>query len=348
MKPVMIDKRKVGPGEPAFFIAEVGSNFDGDLKRARLFVDLAIEAGADAVKFQSFLADRIIAPEGFTQQTDFQARWNKSVYEVYSESVFPREWHREIAEYSRERGILFLSSPYDLEAVELLVELGGPALKIGSGEINNLTFLDLCARQGLPLIVGVGAATLAEVDEAMQVFRAVGNEDVVLLQCVTSYPSAFEDSNLRAMVAMGEMFDVPVGYSDHTPGNVVPLGAVALGGCVIEKHMTDDRTRQGPDHSFAVEVAEFRQMVEDIRKLESALGSQTKGVIPAEHETVILQRRSLWAAQDIRAGFVLSREMVDVLRPQKGILPKDLDKVLGLRLTRDVQAGQPLTWEHFK
>jgi N-acetylneuraminate synthase len=348
VKHVTICDRKVGEGEPAFIIAEIGSNFDGQLERARLMVDLALEAGADAAKFQSFLPDRIIAPEGFTERDDFQAKWAKPVYDVYADAVFPREWHQEIAGYSEERGLIFLSSPYDTEAVDLLISLGAPALKIGSGEVSNPPFLWYCASQGVPLILGVGSATLAEVDEAMRVFQETGVEDVILLQCVTSYPSPFEDANLRAMVTLGRMFDVPVGYSDHTPGHVVPLGAVALGGCVIEKHMTDDRSRPGPDHPFSLEVGEFRKMVEDVRKLETALGRPTKQLAPAERNTVILQRRSLWAARDIPKGTVLTREMVDILRPQKGILPRDLDKVLGLRSTRDARAGHPLTWEHFK
>lgn len=348
MKTVQIGERNVGPDYPTFFIAEVGSNFDGSLQRAKMFVDAFADMGADCIKFQSFLPDKIIAKDGFSERSDFQAKWDKSVYDVYSDATFPREWHKEIMDYCNECGIIFMSSPYDIEAVDLLEEIGINAYKLGSGEVSNPPFLEYVAKKEKPIIIGVGASTLGEIDEAVKVIRSAGNENLILMQCITGYPSPFEDANIRAMETLGKIFDLPVGYSDHTPGHVVPLGAVALGGCIIEKHVTDDRGRKGPDHPFALEIGDFKQMIDDVRLLEKSLGKYYKGVTHSESETVILQRRALWAKKDIPEGAVLEKDMIDILRPQKGILIQDMEKVIGLTVTKAVKKGQPIKWENFK
>ena len=345
MYKIKIGDRYVGDGEPVYIIAEIGSNFDGNLEQAKKLVDFAKEAGADATKFQSFIPDKIIAKKGFPTKDSFQAKWDKSVYEVYSDAMFPREWHGEIARYCREKKIHFFSSPYDSEAVDLLDEIGVPAFKIGSGEITNLSFLEYVARKRKPIILGTGASTLGEIEEAVNTIRTVGNEDIILLQCVTNYPSPIEQANIRAMVALGETFQVLVGYSDHSPGSVVPLGAVALGACVIEKHFTFDKTRKGPDHPFAMDVPEMTAMVRDIRLLEKALGSPVKQVYPAEAETVIIQRRSLFAKTDIPAGTVITEEMIEPLRPAIGVSPKYMEIIIGRKARVDIPEGEPLPWD---
>lgn len=345
MKKVKIGDRWVGEGEPTYIIAEIGSNFDGSLEQAKKLVDLAKEAGADAAKFQSFLPDKIIAKEGFQTKTSFQARWEKPVYEVYKEAMFPREWHKEIADYCQQKGIHFFSSPYDKEAVDLLDEIGVPAFKIGSGDIDFLSLMDYIARKGKPVILATGASSMGEIKEAVNTIRAAGNQDIILLQCVTSYPSPHEVANIRAMVTLREAFQVPVGYSDHASGSIVPLGAVALGACVIEKHFTFDKTRKGPDHPHALDVPEMTDMVRDIRLMETALGSPVKQLTPAETETVIIQRRSLFAKKDIPAGTAITGDMIELLRPAIGILPKDENLVIGRRAKVAISKGEPITWE---
>lgn len=353
MKAVKIGDRMIGEGYPVYVIAEIGSNFDGDIKRAKLLVDLAVECGCDAVKFQSFSTDKIICREAFDKiQKDgkissFQSKWGKSVYEVYNDAQFKREWHKEIFDYCRKKNIPFFSSAYDEEAIDLLEELGVAAHKVGSGEISWPERLKRFGRTKKPIILGTGAATLAEIDDAVRAIRSTGNDQIVLLQCVTNYPSLFQDANIFVIDTLRKAFNVPVGYSDHTPGSVVPLGAVARGACMIEKHFTDDKTRKGPDHPHAMDVGEMKSMVRDIRDLEKALGSSVKSVVSSEEIPHILQRRSIYAGRDIKKGSALTGDSVVILRPQldEGLLPKDYDKVVGRTAKVDIKKGEPILWD---
>jgi sialic acid synthase SpsE len=341
-EPIRIGSRLVGPGHPTYIIAEIGSNFDGSLERARALIDAAAEVGCDAAKFQTFLPERIISAPAFGIATGFQARWDRPVDEVYRDAALPREWHAELALHARKSGVDFFSSPYDREGVDLLEGLEVPAHKIGSGDITWLDFCEYVASKGRPVILGTGASTLAEVDQAVRAMRATGNDQMIVLQCVTDYPSEFGDANIRAMVTMGEALGTLVGYSDHTPGHTVPLGAVAHGACVIEKHFTDDTGRSGPDHPFAMDIPAMASMVREIRNLEAALGDGVKRLMPSERETVVLQRRGLTAARDLSAGHVLEAGDISVLRPARGLAPSDLRLVLGWSLGRDIAAGQPI------
>ncbi len=345
MRKIRIGERWVSEEEPTYIIAEIGSNFDGSLAQAKHLVELAKEVGADATKFQSFLPDKIIARRGFEANTSFQSKWGKPVYEVYSEAVLPREWHQELAEYCYKKDIHFFSSPYDKEAVDLLSEIGVPAFKIGSGDITNPALIEYIAKKNKPVLLGTGASSMGEIEQAVNTIRATGNQDIVLLQCITNYPSPFEHANIRAMVTLKEACQVQVGYSDHTPGSIVPLGAVALGACVIEKHFTFDKTREGPDHPFAMNVSDMAVMIKDIRLLEAALGSPIKQLTPAETETVILQRRSLFAKVDIPAGTAITADMIEPLRPAIGMAPKYMPLVMGRKVKVDIPEGEPITWE---
>ncbi len=349
MKRVKIGKRWIGNGEQVYIIAEIGSNFDRDKDRAKKLIDLAKDCGADAVKFQSFLADRIVSKKGFEGlKTGFQSRWSKPVYEVYKSAEFPREWHEELLRYANNKGLDFFSSPYDIESIDMLDELGVTAFKIGSGDITWHEILQYIAKKEKPVILATGASTISEIDEAIRAIKSVGNENLVLLQCVTNYPSHFENANIRAMKTMGEMFDVLTGYSDHTPGMVVALGAVALGACIIEKHFTDDKTRKGPDHPFAMDGKDFKEMVDGIRALEKALGSPRKGLYDEEHETVILQRRCLRAAEDIQEGAEIRENMINVLRPspENSMEPKYKKIIIGRKASRDITKGDIFTWDN--
>lgn len=359
MQKIKIGKRNIGDGNPAYIIAEVGSNFDGNLNRAKSLAVLAKEVGADAYKIQNFLAPKIVSEKGFQNfQISFQSKWDKSVAEVYKKAEFPREWLKELSNYCKKIDIDFLSSPYDIDAVKLLEEINIPAYKIGSGEIDNLEFIKYIAYIGKPIILACGASTLKEIENAVSVIHDTGNNQIILLQCVTNYPSPLSDANLRAMVKIKEKFGVIVGYSDHTiglreggddplSGITIPLGSVALGGKVIEKHFTDDRTRRGPDHPFAMNPEEFKKMTEGIRALEKALGDGIKKIMPSEEETVIIQRRGIYANKDIESGQIFSQDMAIFLRPAIGLRPSQINKIIGKVVKHKILAGEPITLNDF-
>lgn len=347
MKKIKIKERWVGNEEPVYIIAEIGSNFDGSIERAKMLIDLAKDCGADAVKFQCFTTDKIISREGFAGlKKGFQSKWKRPVYEIYKSAVFPRQWHNELFNHANRKKLHFLSTPYDIEAVDILDELGVPVFKIGSGDITWYEILRHIAKKEKPIILATGASTIAEIDEALRVIRSEGNEEIILLQCVTNYPSHFEYANIRAMEAMGKMFGLLTGYSDHTLGTVVSLGAVALGASVIEKHFTDDKSRKGPDHPFAMDWKEFKEMVNQIRTLEKALGFSVKSLYEEEKETVILQRRCLRAAKDIPKGSKITAEMVVALRPlaEDSLDPKYKEIIIGREAKMDFKKGDPFTW----
>ena len=349
MKDIKIGNKTIGENHPVYIIAEIGSNFNQNLEKAKELVDLAIEVGADAVKFQSFIADKIICKEAFEGLTlSFQAKWNKPVWEVYKDAEFPREWHKEIYDYCNKKGITFFSSPYDREAVDLLDKIGCKCFKIGSGEISNIEFIKYIATKGKPLILGCGSTNMAEIEEAVNVIRSTGNNDLILLQCITNYPSPIDQANVRAMLSMKKVFQTIVGYSDHSIGDRVICTAVALGAKVIEKHFTFNKSSDGPDHPHSFDVPEFKAMVEHVREVEAALGSYEKFIVDAEKETVFLQRRSLFAATDVPAGTKISKEMISILRPQAGLLPKHEKDIIGLKTTKTLNKGDPITWEIFK
>ncbi len=347
-KQFKIGKRLVGEGCPALLIAEIGSNFDRDLDRAYRLTDLAVECGADVVKFQTFLAERLVNAQAFRGiKEGYQAQWERDVFSVYQDAVFPRKWHEKLARYCEKAGTIFMSSAYDFPGVDLTVDLGVKALKIGSGDLTWPEMLHYQAGKNLPILLATGAATLAEVDQGVRVLKNAGCERLILLQCVTNYPAGFDHVNLRAMVNMGRMFGVPYGFSDHTPGHTVALASVALGGCVVEKHFTDDKSRPGPDHPFAMDASDFKAMVKAVRELEKAMGDGVKQVSPEERETRIVMRRSLFAARDLKAGQKVRRRDLVILRPQHGIMPDQLENVLGRTLVKDAPKLTPLTWDHF-
>ena len=352
---ISIGERKIGESHPTYIIAEIGSNLDGDLDRAKKLALKCKEAGADAYKIQNFLAPKIVSNEGFKGlQVAFQSKWDKPVVEVYKKAEFPREWVKELADYCKEIGIDFISSPYDTDAVDLLEEIGVDAHKIGSGEIDNLEFLAYVAKTGKPVILGVGAATMDEVRAAVTAIRETGNENIVVLQCVTNYPAPIADTNLRAMVSIGKECDILYGFSDHTIGPdqrgddplcgiTVPIGAVALGACVIEKHVTDDPSRTGPDHPFAMKIdGNFNDMCAGVRAVERALGDGTKRLMSSETETVIIQRRGIYSIRALKKGETITREELELLRPAVGLKPRDLSRVVGKTAARDIAAGAPL------
>lgn len=346
IRPIRIGRRLVGPGHPAYLVAEIGANFDGNLRRARRLIDLALEAGADAAKFQSHRAESLACRRALDgRRAGAPAHDSPSAWETYERTELPRAWHRVLADHCAKRGIDFLSSPYDREAVDLLVELDVPAIKVGSGDITWLETLAYIARRGRPVLLGTGASDIEEIRRAVGVIRGCGNDDLILLQSVSDRPTQPADAHIRAMATLADEFGVVTGYSDHSPGCAVSLGAVALGASVIEKHFTDDKNRQGPQHSFALDFNEFRRLVEEIRQLEVALGSFEKGRLPCERHAVVLERRGLFAARSIPAGAPVCPEMLAVLRPADGLPPSAWSEVIGRTLCRSVEPGEPITAE---
>ena len=341
----------IGQEHPTYFIADIAANHDGDLDRAKLLIRLAKDAGADAAKFQNFQASKIVSDYGFKNmggQQSHQSKWKKSVFEVYQDASVSFDWTPILKEECDKVGIDYFSSPYDFEAIDMLDEYM-PAYKIGSGEIDWIEALEHMASKGKPVMLATGAATIGEVQQAVHAILAI-NKELVLMQCNTNYtadPDNFNHIHLNVLKTYAAMFpDVVLGLSDHTFGHATVLGSVALGARVIEKHFTDDNNREGPDHKFAMNPQTWADMVENTRLLEKAMGSADKRVADNEVDTVVIQRRCLRAARDIKAGEVLTREMIDVLRPAtKGaILPDQITNVIGLKMLEDAPYGKELRW----
>lgn len=346
MNAIDVSDRKVGPGQACFIIAEAGVNHNGDVELAKRLVDVAVGAGADAVKFQTFKAERLVTPKAPKAEYQLQTTDTaESQYEMLRRLELSVEAHRDLMVYCREKNILFMSTPFDKESADLLEELGVAVFKIPSGEITNLPLLAHIARKGKPMLVSTGMSYLGEVETAVHTIEQAGNQDLVLLHCVSNYPAEPADVNLRAMQTMATAFDVPVGYSDHTPGIQVALAAVAMGACVIEKHFTLDRNLPGPDHRASLEPGELAELVQGIRTVEAALGQGRKEPAPSEANTAAVARKSLVAARDIPSGTVLTEEMIAIKRPGTGLPSVMHPYIVGRTLRVDVQLGDIIKFE---
>ncbi len=342
-----IGKHSVGEGVQTYFIAEIGANFDGNLKKAKEYALEAKRVGADCAKIQTFTAKKIVSREAFATMhlKGVHGSWKRPVDEVFKEVEFPHSWHKEFFEYCWSIGITPSTAAYDYGAVDLVDDIGIEFYKIGSGDITWLEMVEYIARKGKPIMLATGASTLAEVDEAVRVIEQTGNKNLVLMQCVTNYPSKFESANINVLDTYRNAFGAILGYSDHTPDDVVPLGAVARGAKVIEKHFTFDRTLKGPDHPHSMQPEEFARMIERTRNLEKALGTSKKEVVAEESEMVIVQRRGLTASKDLKNGVVLKLGDIIELRPALGIYPKYKSVVVGKALKKNLKAGEPIRWE---
>lgn len=346
-----IGERLIGPDQPTYFIADIAANHDGSLDRALELMTLAKEAGADCAKFQHFRAEHIVSDYGFKAlggQQSHQATWTKSVFEVYADASLPWEWTKPLAEHGNAIGIEFMSAPYDFEAVAHLNPYVN-AFKVGSGDVNWLEELQVIADLGKPVLIATGAAGLDDVQRAMDLLQRAG-VDIVLMQCNTNYTGNIGNAhhaNLKVISQYAELFpNVTLGLSDHTPGNVTVLGAVALGARLVEKHFTDDTNRVGPDHGFSMDPVTWRKMIDDTRLLEAALGDGQKRVEGNEQETVVLQRRCVRAARDLPAGTVLTRADLEVLRPAPvdAVPAHEVLATVGKTLSTSLAAGQDLKW----
>lgn len=348
-KEIKIGSKLIGNNYPAYLIAEIGANFDQNIDKAKRLIDAAKESGADCAKFQTFCTPKIVSEGGFSRMKlkGVHGSWGKTVSEVFRDAEFPREWHQEISEYCATVGIDFSTSPYDFEAVDLCEKLNVPFIKIGSGEITWLEMLEYIAKKGIPMMLATGDATMSEIDEAIRTIEQTGNRNLILMQCITNYPSKIDSANVNVLKTYQSAFDILTGYSDHAPGPVVALASVVLGGCVIEKHFTLNKTDKGPDHPHSMTPNEFKLMADYVREVQRAMGSTRKEVVEEESETVYVQRRGLYAKNNISAGQTITAADIDVLRPALGIPPKYKSIINGKVAKVNIEAGQPLFWESF-
>lgn len=346
MTAIAFGQRRIGDGAPAYVIAEAGANHNRDLGIARKLIDVAVEAGADAVKFQTYSGKSLYSTK--TPKFEYLGELGaQPAHELLESISLPRDWQPILAGHCRDVGIDFLSTPFDNAAVDELDALDVPAFKVASFEIVDLQLIAYIAATGRPIIFSTGMATIAEIDEALTAARDAGGSSFALLQCASLYPAPPAIINLRAMDTMRAAFDLPVGLSDHTLGTHVSVAAVARGAAIIEKHFTLDRTSTGPDHPFAIEPDELSRLVREIRDIEAALGNGRKEGPsgPEAQEMYTKARRSLIAASSIPAGTVISAEMLTVKRPGTGIRPKFFDAVVGRTAAVDIEPDDILTWD---
>lgn len=319
-----------------FIIAEAGDNHNGSRELAFRLIDKAVEAGADCVKFQTFITEEIISKRA--EKAEYQKAAtgsDESQYQMVKKLELSFEQFRELQKYAEERDITFISTPFDIPSVEFLDSINIPCFKIPSGEITNLPYLIKIAETGRDVIMSTGMAELNEIECAINILREHGSGDISLLHCNTEYPTPYEDVNLRAMLTLKEKFGVRVGYSDHTQGIEVPIAAVALGAEIIEKHFTLDHNMEGPDHKASLEPDELKQMVDGIRKTEKALGNGIKTASPSEKKNIQIARKSIVARRDIIKGEILTEENLAVKRPGNGISPMRWYEVIGTKAIRD-------------
>lgn len=346
MREFRIDTSLIGADGGCYVIAEAGVNHNGDVSLALDLVDRAAEAGANAVKFQTFKANKLVtrgAPKARYQNEITDS--SESQYDMIEKLELSENEYDTIIKRCGEKGITFLSTPFDRESADFLEGLGVPAYKISSGDLNNGPLLAYIARKGKPVILSTGMSTIHEVEEATQLLERSGCTHIALLHCVSSYPAPADQVNLRAIETLRERFEYPVGYSDHTVGIEIPLAAAALGAVIIEKHFTLDRSLPGPDHRASLEPGELAAMVSGIRIVEAALGDGVKQPVPAEKDVMEVARRSVVASRAISKGSVICEDDLSILRPGTGINPMQIDRVIGRTAARDIPAGELIMWD---
>lgn len=333
-------------GKKTFIIAELSANHNGSLENAKKTIRAAKKAGADAIKLQTYTADTITmdCDNQYFQITQGTLWDGTTLYKLYQEACTPWEWHAELFRTAREEGLICFSSPFDFTAVDLLEDLDAPAYKIASFEITDTNLIEYVAKKGKPMIISTGIATIGDIKEAVDICRSTGNEEIALLKCTSAYPAPLESVNLRTMMNLSETFGVIAGLSDHTMGISVPVGAVALGAKVVEKHVILDRSIGGADSGFSLTMEEFAHMVQAIREIEKAVGTVSydldeKGLRAREHS------RSLFFVEDIVQGELITEKNMRSIRPGYGLHPRYYREIIGKRTNKDILRGTPVKWE---
>jgi len=349
---IKIENKIIGENHPTYFIADLAANHDSDLERAKDLIYLCAEAGADAAKFQHFTADTIVSDQGFKAlrgQQSHQSKWKKSVFDVYQDASINQDWTSILKETCDKAGVDFLTSPYSYELVDKVDDFLS-AYKIGSGDITWLGIVDYIASKKKPVLLATGASTLSEVDMAISTLLRRTN-DIVLMQCNTNYTASLENFkyiNLNVLKNYRRRYPgIILGLSDHTPGHTTVLGAVTLGARVIEKHFTDDTSRNGPDHKFSMNFNAWKDMVDSTRELENSLGLEIKKVEDNEKETVVLQRRSIRVKKDLTVGDMIREDDLEFLRPcpKDALPPYELEKILNKKIVRSIGSGDYIKWK---
>ena len=327
---IKIEDRYIGNNEPVFIIAEIGSNHNQDINIAKKLIDVAAAGGADAAKFQLFDADELYKPED-------------EFYSAFKKNQFNTDWLSELKNYTENKGLVFFASPFDEKSIHLLNDHGISLYKWASSEITNLNNLRIAASYNKPMVISTGMCDLADIYEALAICNATGNDDIVLLHTSALYPTEPDDANLNTMKTLKRIFQVHVGFSDHTMSSTAAVVAVALGATVIEKHITLDKKMKGPDHFYASEPKEFKQYVQDIREAESSLGSETIEM----HSKVrkIARRESIYAKTNIDKGEIIKAENLEIKKPALGIRPRYISAVIGMRAKKNIIKTKPITWE---
>jgi len=340
-KEIKIGDKTVGKNHPTYIIAEIGSNHNRDLNIAKKLIDKAANAGVDAVKFQTFKAEKL-----YSKKTPKFSKDNIKPFDLIKSTELPRAWHKELYKYTTDINLHFLSSPFDYEAVDELDKIGVPAFKIASFEIVDLELIKYIAKKGKPVILSTGMANIEEIEEALKAIRSQRNDDIILLHCNSMYPAPVDIVNLNAINTMYKTFKIPIGFSDHTLGLHIPIAAVTVGACVIEKHFTLDRAMPGPDHPFAIEPSELKELVRFIRDIEKAKGTGVKDKSDLEaKENYLKARRSIHAKIDIPKGVKIRKDMLIVKRPGYGIKPKFIDVIVGKKAKVDVEEDDWITYD---
>ncbi|MHA1239281.1 MAG: N-acetylneuraminate synthase family protein [Promethearchaeota archaeon] len=340
-----IGDKEVGNNNPTFIIAEAGSNHNQDMSIAKKLIEIAAQAEADAVKFQTFSAETLYSKK--TPNPDYLKGkiQDKSIWQLIKDIELPREWQQELADYAKEHDLIFLSTPFDYDAIIQLEQLNIPAFKIASFEIVDLPFLKELAKTGKPIILSTGMASLGDIEDAMHAIREEAEVGIALLHCAINYPPPMEDLNLRAIQTLKQAFQVPVGYSDHTMSITIPSVCVSLGASIIEKHFTVDRKLKGPDHNFALEPNELKKMIINIRETEAALGSPVKFRPVSENNLYKIARRSIVAKKKIPKDKIIDASDIQIKRPGYGISPKFIDIIIGRRAKKDIELDDIITWD---
>jgi len=341
----MINNRNIGLGHPVYIIAEMSANHDQNFEKAVKIIEAAKNAGADAVKAQTYTADTITLDCDNEYFRINGTVWEgQNLYKLYQEALTPWEWLPRLQKVCTDLGMDFFSSPFDHTAVDFLEKMDVPLYKIASFELVDIPLLKRIARTGKPIIMSTGMAAADEIDEALQTIRAEGNDQIALLKCTSAYPAPLEEMNLNTIPSFIKTYGVPVGLSDHTLGSVSVVAAVALGGSIVEKHLTLSRQDPGPDSAFSTEPEEFKAMVDDIRAVEKALGKATYDITEKQQENRVF-RRSLFVVQDVKAGDLFSEANVRSIRPGHGLHTRYQEQVLGRKAVKDIKKGVPLSWE---
>lgn len=342
---ISIQDRKIGPSKPPYIIAELSANHNGSLERALQTIEAAHQAGADAIKLQTYTADTMTID---CDRDDFMVKgglWDGfKLYDLYRWAETPFGWHRAMFAHARKLGITVFSTPFDESAVDLLEELNAPAYKIASFENTDLPLIRYAAKTGKPMIMSTGMAMEEEIAEAVDAARGAGCSELVLLHCISSYPAPIDQSNIRQIIELGRRFNVVPGLSDHTLGTTASVAAIALGACVIEKHFTLCRADKGPDSEFSIEPHELQRLCQEARDAWRSLGQVGYGRQPAEDNSRVF-RRSIYFVRDLPAGSVIGPEDIRRIRPGMGLAPKYYEALLGKKIVKDVAKGTPVSWE---